>query len=146
MADLSRVQQAVQSTRVGGVRNLTARQNGSMIEVHGQADSIAAKQNAMRAITERAGDQGISNMIQVATERSGQGNQGALNTSQPQTPAGMMSASEGRTHRVRTGETLSHIAQKYYGKAGDYRRIFEANRDQIEDPDKIREGMTIKIP
>jgi nucleoid-associated protein YgaU len=142
MADLSKVQQAVQSAgSVGGVRNLTARQNGNMIEIHGQADNIASKQNAIRAITERAGDTGLVNLIQVATETQPRAAGGQVNLGPQTTPP-----SAARVHIVKKGETLSHIAQSYYGKASDYNRIFEANRDQLNDPDKVREGMTLRIP
>ena len=44
------------------------------------------------------------------------------------------------------GDTLSGIAKNYYGKASDYMRIFEANRDLISNPDKIYPGQKIKIP
>ena len=44
------------------------------------------------------------------------------------------------------GDTLSGIAKKYYGKAMDYPRIFEANREVIKDPDKIFVGQKIRIP
>ncbi len=45
-----------------------------------------------------------------------------------------------------SGDTLSAIAQKYYGKASAYPRIFEANREVIKDPDKIYVGQKIRIP
>lgn len=51
-----------------------------------------------------------------------------------------------RTYTVEKGDTLSAIAQKLLGKASDYPRIFEANRDQLSDPDKIRPGQVLKIP
>jgi nucleoid-associated protein YgaU len=51
-----------------------------------------------------------------------------------------------RTYTVKKGDTLSEIAKELYGKAGEYRRIFEANRDQLSDPDKIRPGQVLKIP
>ena len=50
------------------------------------------------------------------------------------------------THMVRKGETLTTIAQHYYGRASEYRKIIDANRDKLSDPEKIREGMTIEIP
>jgi nucleoid-associated protein YgaU len=61
-------------------------------------------------------------------------------------PGTAASAGSARTHKVKKGETLSHISQQYYGKASQYMKIFEANKDQLNDPDKIREGMTLKIP
>jgi hypothetical protein len=43
-----------------------------------------------------------------------------------------------QTHVVQSGDTLSKIAQKYYGDASLYKQIFEANRDILKDPNKIR--------
>ena len=51
-----------------------------------------------------------------------------------------------RIHKVVAGDTLSKIAKKYYGKAGDYMKIFEANRDKLKDPDKIFPGQELIIP
>jgi nucleoid-associated protein YgaU len=51
-----------------------------------------------------------------------------------------------RIHKVVAGDTLSKIAKKYYGKAGDYMKIFEANQDQLKDPDKIFPGQDLVIP
>jgi nucleoid-associated protein YgaU len=143
MADLTQVQQAVQgASSVGGVRNLSARQNGNVIEIHGEADNIAAKQNAIKAITAKAGDKGLVNMIQVAQEP---GRQMSPQPSGGQ-DLGPTVAGQRRTHLVKKGETLSHLAQKYYGKGSEYKKIFDANRDQLSDPDKIREGQTLQIP
>jgi len=49
-------------------------------------------------------------------------------------------------YTVQSGDTLSHIAQAHYGKAGQWRRIFDANRDQLDDPDRIQPGQVLKIP
>ena len=62
-------------------------------------------------------------------------------------PGAMQSgASEHRLHDVVSGDTLSGLAKKYYGDASKYHTIFEANRDQLNDPDKIRVGQKLKIP
>jgi nucleoid-associated protein YgaU len=47
---------------------------------------------------------------------------------------------------VERGDTLSHIAQRFYGKASGWHEIFEANRDQLDDPDRIQPGQVLKIP
>lgn len=52
----------------------------------------------------------------------------------------------GKTHTVKSGDTLSAIAQKQYGKASRWRAIFDANRDQIDNPDLIHPGQILKIP
>jgi nucleoid-associated protein YgaU len=52
----------------------------------------------------------------------------------------------GRTYTVVAGDTLSKIAQELLGKASAYMQIFEANRDQLDNPDKIKPGQVLKIP
>ncbi len=47
---------------------------------------------------------------------------------------------------IQSGDTLSKIAQRFYGNASAYPKIFEANREVIEDPDKIYPGQKIRIP
>jgi nucleoid-associated protein YgaU len=47
---------------------------------------------------------------------------------------------------VQKGDTLSKISKQYYGDPNQYNRIFEANRDQLKDPDKIFPGQVLKIP
>ena len=51
-----------------------------------------------------------------------------------------------QTHVVQSGDTLSKIAQKYYGDPSLYTQIFEANRDILKDPNKIFPGQKLKIP
>jgi nucleoid-associated protein YgaU len=51
-----------------------------------------------------------------------------------------------RSYTVVKGDTLSHIAKHFYGKASHWRAIFDANRDQIDDPDRIFPGQVLKIP
>jgi LysM repeat protein len=49
-------------------------------------------------------------------------------------------------YTVQSGDSLSKIAQRAYGDAKRYPTIFEANRDQLKDPDKIQVGQKLKIP
>jgi nucleoid-associated protein YgaU len=51
-----------------------------------------------------------------------------------------------RTHVVRPGETLSTIAQQYYGSANNWRKIVAANEKTIKDGNKIAAGMKLVIP
>jgi LysM repeat protein len=160
MATLSAVEQAVQTAgATHGVRNLSVRQNQNTFEIHGQADTIAAKQQAFHAITEKVGDTGgVMNMIQVAVEpqrTAAPQPQPAAPQSQPQPMASASTASpaaapqahaQARTHTVAKGETLTGIAQHYYGRASEYKKIFEANRDKLHDADHVREGVTLVIP
>jgi nucleoid-associated protein YgaU len=47
---------------------------------------------------------------------------------------------------VQSGDTLSKIASEYYGNSKEYRRIFEANRATLDDPDDIQPGQELVIP
>lgn len=64
---------------------------------------------------------------------------------QPVGTSGAVATAE-RTYTVKAGDTLSKIAKDHLGNASEYMKIFNANRDQLSDPDKIRPGQTLKIP
>lgn len=49
-------------------------------------------------------------------------------------------------HEVQPGDTLSHIALKYYGNANAWRQIYEANKDAIKNPSLIYPGQKFVIP
>jgi len=51
-----------------------------------------------------------------------------------------------KTYTVKAGDTLSKIAKETLGNAGAYMKIFEANKDQLSDPDKIKPGQVLKLP
>ena len=51
-----------------------------------------------------------------------------------------------QTYTVKAGDTLSKIAKHMLGDANAYPAIFDANRDQLSDPDKIKPGQVLKIP
>ncbi len=51
-----------------------------------------------------------------------------------------------RTYTVKPGDTLSKVAKEHLGDAGAYMKIFEANRDQLNDPNLIKPGQVLKLP
>ena len=51
-----------------------------------------------------------------------------------------------RTYTVQAGDTLSKIAKDQLGSSNAYMEIFNENRDQLNDPDKIKPGQVLKIP
>lgn len=55
-------------------------------------------------------------------------------------------AQEAQFHTVKPGDSLSKIAQQYYGDASAYQRIFEANKPMLSHPDKIYPGQVLRIP
>ena len=51
-----------------------------------------------------------------------------------------------KTYTVKSGDTLSKIAKEFLGDGNAYMEIFNANRDQLSDPDLIKPGQVLKIP
>jgi nucleoid-associated protein YgaU len=49
-------------------------------------------------------------------------------------------------YEVKKGDSLSKIAEQYYGDPMLYPRIFEANKDILKDPNKIKPGQKLRIP
>jgi nucleoid-associated protein YgaU len=55
-------------------------------------------------------------------------------------------SSAARRYTVQPGDSLSKISRQFYGDANKYMKIFEANKDKLADPDKVRAGMDLVIP
>lgn len=112
-----------------GVANLEVSVQDGVATVSGQAESA----EAMEKVILMAGNiQGIS---EVRTR----------NLTAPEVKEGELSAKV-EYYVIKSGDTLSGIAAKYYGQGSLYPRIFEANREVIKNPDLIYPGQKIRIP
>ena len=60
--------------------------------------------------------------------------------------AGGGAGTGGQTYTVKAGDNLSKISKQFYGDANEYMRIFYANRDKLNDPDRIQVGQQLNIP
>ena len=67
-------------------------------------------------------------------------------SSKKPTPLPPSPATRFRVYTVQKGDSLSKIAKHEYGDANAWRKIFEANKDVIKDPDLIYPGQELKIP
>jgi nucleoid-associated protein YgaU len=63
---------------------------------------------------------------------------------QPAPRAAAMPAEQKYT--VAPGDSLSKIAKHFYGDPNEYPRIFDANRNQLKDPNLIQPGQVLVIP
>jgi nucleoid-associated protein YgaU len=61
-------------------------------------------------------------------------------------PSAPSPAAPGKTYTVKKGDSLSKIAKRVYGDAQQWRKIHEANRDIIDNPDLIHPGQVLKLP
>lgn len=64
----------------------------------------------------------------------------------PGVPAPGAAAGTQRTYTVKAGDSLSKIAKREYGDASQWKKIHEANKDLIKNPDLIHPGQTLKLP
>jgi nucleoid-associated protein YgaU len=67
---------------------------------------------------------------------------GEINESKPV----LAQAGAEQEYKVQENDTLQKIAQKFYGTMHKWTRIYEANKDQLKGPDKIKPGQVLKIP
>ena len=107
-----------------GVRNLAVNVQDGVVMLSGEAESAEAAEKAALM----AGN--IKGIKEVRTD----------GLSAP--PA----TQKVEYYEIVSGDTLSAIAKRYYGKASEYPRIFEANREVIKDPNLIFVGQKIRIP
>jgi nucleoid-associated protein YgaU len=75
----------------------------------------------------------------------------AVPTPAPEPPVAVLESAEEdgsgvRTYTVVSGDTLWKIAERMYGNGSHYMKIFEANTDQLENPDQIFPGQELVIP
>lgn len=71
---------------------------------------------------------------------------GSFTASRSAAPVAADASGGERTYTVQVGDTLSAISLQFYGRASGVARLFEANRDQLDDPDVIRPGQILKVP
>lgn len=64
----------------------------------------------------------------------------------PAAPAAAPAPPAAKTYTVQAGDTLSKIAKAHLGNAGAYMKIFDLNKDQLSDPDKIKPGQVLRLP
>jgi nucleoid-associated protein YgaU len=101
--------------------------------VRGSLKSEEDRQKILSTIRSVAGVTSVTDSLTVG----GGASTGGLSTS---------GASGARTYTVKSGDTLSKIAKAHYGDASTYNKIFDANRNILNDPDKIQPGQVLTIP
>ncbi|MGE5646811.1 MAG: LysM peptidoglycan-binding domain-containing protein [Acidobacteriota bacterium] len=125
------------------VRLQNVNMQGDKLFIRGEAPSQDAKNKVWDQI--KMVDPQYSDLTADITVAQQAASAGAAHAAQAgQSSQGMSGGAQ--TYTVQAGDTLSKIAQKYYGDASHYRKIFEANQDQLKDPNMIKPGQRLVIP
>jgi len=102
---------------------------GDTVTITGTASDAAEREKAVLVIGNTKGVSKVQDQIKVAA-------------AQPSAQAQPQS----QFYEVQAGDTLSKIAKQFYGDAGRYGVIFEANKPMLKDPDEIYPGQSLRIP
>lgn len=132
--EAAEIKSAISSALGSQISNLNVSWTDGTVKVFGVASSHAAKEKAVLIAGNHEGVEKVDDQITVSD---------ATLQQQAQTTQAT-AASEFYT--VQKGDSLSKIAQAKMGDANDWKALFEANREVIEDPDKIYPGQQIRIP
>jgi len=138
-----------------GIDSLRVAYDDGAVTLTGRARDQAAKEKVVLMAgnvkgVERVDADGVSVIPAVTQEQLEQAgirkpaSAPAASAAAPAAESG--AAEETRFYVIQKGDTLSGIAKKYYGNAMEYPQLFEANREVIEDPNKIYPGQKIRIP
>ncbi|HEX8559545.1 MAG TPA: LysM peptidoglycan-binding domain-containing protein [Pyrinomonadaceae bacterium] len=125
MAVRDKYQSLVDLAQQGGVSNLQVSEEGDVLRVTGTAPSQEVKQRLWDEYNRLDPDMRSGDLVMDVEVGGGAGG-GAE-----------------QTYTVKAGDTLSKIGQQH---GVVWREIFEANRDELKDPDKIFPGQTLRIP
>ena len=113
---------------------------GDKLFIQGDAPSEDVKNRVWDQI--KSIDAGYGDLICDLRAESG-------TAAQPQTMTASAAVTGGQSERrytVKPGDSLSKISKQFYGNANEYRKIFDANRGVLSDPNKIQPGQELVIP
>ena len=131
------VAQALQRAGVS-VFNLQVEDAGGVVALRGDVQTQAEKDKAQQVV------QGLG--VAAANYLTVQGVSGGVTLGSGTAAAGAGAGGSARSYTVKSGDTLSKIAKQMYGDAAQWKRIHEANRAKIPNPDLIHPGDELTIP
>ncbi len=105
------------------VKNMEVDYDGSTATVHGQVSTQADREKVILALGNVGGVASVDDRLSVKKE-------------QP----------EAEFYTVKRGDSLSKIARRFYGDPMKYKKIFEANKPMLKDPNLIYPGQVLRIP
>ncbi len=143
------------------LQNLQLKVKSGTVFISGVADTQAEREKAILIVGNVKGVDKVEDSIRINIPVTAQPDSIQPTRAQAQThaPAGAQTGAqaveqsrppatepESQFYTVKPGDTLSEIAQHFYGSASKYGAIFEANRPMLSDPDRIYPGQVLRIP
>jgi nucleoid-associated protein YgaU len=129
MALMEKYQSLIDMANQLGISGLNVVESDNTLNIEGVAGSAQAKQQLWDEYGRLDPDYRSGEVV--------------MNISAPEGDAGSSGSGAGSSYTVQSGDTLSKIGS-HYGVS--WRKIFEANRDKLDDPDKIQVGQELTIP
>ena len=127
-----------------GIRDFSVDFEMGHVTLKGEVDSKADKEKAVLLAGNVAGvGEVFANELTVKVNEEQAAAEAAGSAAPVDVPGG---EEETEFYVIQAGDTLGKIAKEVYGDAMQYPKIFEANREVIEDPDKIFVGQKIRLP
>lgn len=131
-----KIEREIQRALGENVSNLNARFDDGNVSLTGTAKSVAAKEKAAL----------IAGNVRGVERVNADGINVASNGADKMGDAVGAKAGTSKFYTIQSGDSLSKIAQRELGDANRWNELFEANREVIEDPDKIYPGQQIRVP
>ncbi len=126
--------------------SLPDRPSAAIAEIAGLKTQIAGLERDLQEAQRRIGE--LNEALRRHRERAESA--GRPTATQPE-PAEAAAArptvpAEPETYTVRSGDTLSRIAQRVYNDGSRWKVIYDANRDILKNPQDLQVGQTLRIP
>ncbi|MEM7083394.1 MAG: peptidoglycan-binding protein LysM [Pseudomonadota bacterium] len=124
-----------------GIKDLEVIYDNGFVELCGECSSLEAVEKSVLMVGNVEGVKDVSVRKLTLSEEA----KAAAAAEVAETQAAV-EAAEVEYYTIESGDSLSKIAKHFYGDPMKYKELFEANREVIEDPDKIFPGQKIRIP
>jgi len=133
-------------------------QSDGTVTVSGHIAKESDRQKIVATLSSAPGITRVDDQMSLAPAESAEAPSQTESEAEPASPTGDSAAAaddetqpavvadSGKTYTVQSGDTLWKISEEIYGKGSNYMKIFEANTDLLEHPDRIFPGQVLKVP